>query len=194
MDFTHNTSLLSKAKVCLDSKEFCLIGCDGFCGAGKTTFVKDLQKFFILHNLKVEIIHLDNFIKEKRYRSIYSTLYDYDLSRVEKELLKPLKNRQTTLCKLYDWVSDSFKESISLKPEGIIIVEGVNSCDEKIKKYFDICIFIKAKKELREKRVELRGDFTKVEFEHWTKSEEEIFKDRDIEKYYDFIYNSEKIG
>jgi len=190
MDFTHNSSLLSRIKTILDSKEFCLIGCDGLCGAGKTTFAKDLQNFFTFYNYKTTIIHLDNFIKEKKYRSTYCNVYDYDIDRIKKELLIPLKNTQTTSVKLYDWNSDSFKKSLFIKPNGIIIIEGVNSCGEEIKNFFDICIFIKAIKELRKKRVELRGDFTKKEFEHWSKSEEEIFKKRDIEKYYDFIYNS----
>ncbi len=190
MDFTHNTSFLSRVETSLDRKKFCLIGCDGFCGAGKTTFSKDLQNFFVQLDCKTTLIHLDNFIKEKKYRSTYCNVYDYDLLRVKKELLIPLKNCQPATVKLYDWDSDSFKNRLFLKPDGIIMLEGVNSCDEEIKKFFDICIFIKAKKELREKRVELRGDFTKVEFKHWSKSEEEIFKNRDIEKYYDFIYNS----
>jgi len=190
MDFTHNTSLLSRIKTIFDSKKFCLIGCDGLCGSGKTTFAKDLQNFLNLSNLKSIVIHLDNFIKEKKYRSNYSTIYDYDILRVKKELLKPLKNRQTTSIKLYDWNSDSFKKSLLIKPNGVIIIEGVNSCNEEIKNFFDICIFIKAIKELRKKRVELRGDFTEKEFEYWSKSEEEVFKKRDIEKYYDFIYNS----
>ena len=190
MDFTHNTSLLSKVETSLDRKKFCLIGCDGFCGSGKTTFAKDLKNFFNSYNFQTAIIHLDNFIKEKKFRSNYASVYDYDLSRVKKELLIPLKNRQIASFKLYDWDSDSFKKSLSIKPYGIIIIEGVNSCGKEIKEFFDICIFIRCKKELRQKRVNLRGDFTKKEFEYWSSSEEEIFKTRDIEKYYDFIYNS----
>ncbi len=190
MDLTHKSSLLSKVKNLLDSNELCLIGVDGFCGAGKTTFAKFLQNFFSKNSLKSTIIHLDNFIKEKKYRSIYATLHDYDILRVKKELLLPLRDGQVTNFRLYDWDSDSFKDSISLKPKDIIIIEGVNSCDKEIKKFFDICIFINTKKELREKRVALRGDFTKEEFRHWSKSEKDLFNNRDIEKYYDFVYNS----
>ena len=190
MDFTLDKTLLSKVKTTLDSKEFCLIGCDGFCGAGKTTFAKNLQNFFNSNKLKSIAIHLDNFIKEKKYRSFYSSVYDYDILRVKQELLMPIQNGKIASFKLYDWDSDSLKENLSIKPYGIIIIEGVNSCDKEIKNFFDICIFIRCKKELREKRVISRGDFTKEEFEYWSKSEEEIFKDRDIEKYYDFIYNS----
>ena len=190
MDFIHNTSLLSRVETSLGRKKFCLIGCDGFCGAGKTTFSKDLQKFFTQLGYKTTLIHLDNFIKEKKYRSTYANVLDYDLSRIKKELLIPLKNESTATFKLYDWDSDGFIKSLSVKPHGIIIIEGVNSCDEDIKNFFDICIFIDSEKELRKKRVESRGNFTKKEFEHWSKSEENIFKKRVIEKYYDFIYNS----
>ncbi len=70
MDFTHNTSFLSRAKTSLDRKKFCLIGCDGFCGAGKTTFSKDLQKFFTQLGYKTTLTHLDNFIKAKKSLSI----------------------------------------------------------------------------------------------------------------------------
>ncbi len=185
-----DNSLLLKIQKVFESEGFCLIGCDGLCGAGKTTFAKDLRRYFTIQNIQCVVIHLDNFIKEKKYRSIYATLHDYDILRVKKELLLPLRDGQVTNFRLYDWDSDSFKDSISLKPKDIIIVEGVNSCDKEIKKFFDICIFINTKKELREKRVALRGDFTKEEFRHWSKSEKDLFNNRDIEKYYDFVYNS----
>ncbi len=189
MDFTLNDIVEYVLK--LYRKEVSpFIGIDGFCGSGKSTLAATLKKEFNLRGIKTFIISTDNFIRPKNQRELFATVFDYDYKRLKVELLKPLKETGKAKTKFYEWKSDSFRDiNITLDGE-IVIVEGVNSVNEMTKEFYELKIFIDCNNKTREKRVSKRGDFTKNEFAIWSNSETKLFKNRDINKYYDFIYTT----
>ncbi len=188
MDLILNLPLL-KIKKYLNEKKIFTIAIDGKCGAGKTTLAKHLKEYFDKYSLPCVIVHLDNFIYPKKFRSFYSTPKDYDINRFLKEVLIPLKNSKTAAFCLYSWTDDNFSKKQIINPPIILLVEGVNSADKSLNVFLDFKIFINLDKKIRQQRVLKRGNFSKKEFEFWSKTESEIFKNRDIENYYDFIYN-----
>jgi uridine kinase len=191
MDSTLKNALpLSKIYTYLKSGKVFAIAIDGKCGAGKSTLAEDIKKYLKANSFEISIIHLDSFIRPKKFRSYYSSPKDYDFERVLNEVLIPLKNGKRALFDLYDWSSDSFKKQDIINPPTVLIIEGVNSCDKSLKDYMDFMIFVNLDKETRKQRVLKRGDFTQKEFEVWSEAEDEIYKQRDIENYYDFVYNT----
>ncbi len=171
----------------LKSGKCCIVSIAGYCGAGKTSFAKKLQDLLFVKNYKSQILHLDNFIKPSNKRDIYSTVYDYDMLRLEQEFLIPIKTIGKAKFALYDWKSDSLSQKTDFANDKIIIIEGVVSVTKSIKKYIDYSIFIKTDEQKRLQRVLQRGDFTLKEFKIWQKSEKEFFADIDIKEYFDLI-------
>ena len=190
MDFTPKEILLDRVKRLYHSKVSPFIGIDGFCGSGKSTIAATLKKELELFKIKTLIISTDYFIKPKRFRKVYASVFDYDYKRLRDEVLVPLKASKKAKTRFYIWEDDAFKE-VALSSSGrVVIFEGVNSVNPLTKEFYDFTVFINTTKELADKRVIKRGDFTKGELAYWQKSEKELFMDRDIDKYYDFVYNS----
>lgn len=189
MDFTlKNTLPLLEIHRYLGGGKVFTVVIDGKCGVGKSTLAKKIKEYLDTKQLETYILPLDGFIRPKKYRTFYSTPEDYDLNRVVNEVLIPLKNGDKAIFYLYDWDSDSFKTKTLIELPAVLIIEGVNSCDELLKDYLDFTIFLNLDKQTRNQRVLKRGDFTQKEFETWSETEDEIFKKRDIENYYDLIY------
>jgi uridine kinase len=112
------------------SKDGVLIAIDGVGGAGKTTLAEFLRK-----NLQhCSIVQLDDFYSP--------SLQAADLPRLKEQVLLPLQNHQEARYRIYEWKTDAFSDWHILKPEGIIIFEGVYALDKNIRDCFDLKIWI----------------------------------------------------
>jgi uridine kinase len=122
--------IIEKIKELKPEHDVTLIGIDGVGGSGKTSLAK-----YIKENIpNTNIIQMDDFYSPSLQRA--------DLDRVEKEVLIPLSNSKPIIYKIYDWKNDSYINSQTIEPEGLIIVEGVYSIHPQLKAYYDLRILM----------------------------------------------------
>lgn len=126
-----------------------IIGIAGGSGSGKSTFTNKLKD---LYGDRITVIYHDNYyrqhdeleLEERRHIN-----YDHP-DALETDLLvkhlKLLKEGKTVECPTYDYsVHNRRKETIEVKPNRIIVVEGILALqDEALRELLDIKIFVEA--------------------------------------------------
>lgn len=135
--------------------EKCLvIGIAGGSGSGKTTLLKNIIQTF---GPAITVISHDNYYKrhdEMTYEERCKLNYD-EPAALETDLmvqqLQQLRNGQEILCPVYDFtVHNRSDETILIKPERVIIVEGILIFENKaLRDLMDIKIFVDADADVR---------------------------------------------
>lgn len=145
-----------------------LVGIDGLGGAGKTTYVKHMEKGLAKTNCQVVTFHLDDHIVErnKRYETGYEEWVEYytlqwDVERLTNDLFKPLHTHwDTIILPFYNIVTDSTSaKQIQIEPNSIVLIEGVFLQRPQWRSFFDYIIFLDCPRKLRHERV-LKRDST----------------------------------
>lgn len=148
----------------MQEKDVIIIAIDGPGGSGKSYFADNLKKYLS----KCQIIHFDDFYhasnsENHNYPEIGSS---FDWRRLEKEVLNPLKKGMITCYQKYDWIKDKICGEYEVKPEGIIIIEGIYCCRKGIRDYYDYKIWIEVDYKLRLNRgIERDGDEMRYKWE-----------------------------
>ena len=131
-----------------------VIGIAGGSGSGKTTLLKNIMQTF---GPAITVISHDNYYKrhdEMTYEERCKLNYD-EPAALETDLmvrqLEQLKNGQAILCPVYDFtVHNRSDETILIKPERIIIVEGILIFENKaLRDLMDIKIFVDTDADIR---------------------------------------------
>ena len=131
-----------------------VIGIAGGSGSGKTTLLKNILETF---GPAITVISHDNYYKrhdELTYEERCKLNYD-EPAALETELmvqqLDQLRNGQEILCPVYDFtVHNRSDETILIKPERVIIVEGILIFENKqLRDLMDIKIFVDADADVR---------------------------------------------
>ena len=135
--------------------EKCLvIGIAGGSGSGKTTLLKNIIQTF---GPAITVISHDNYYKrhdEMTYEERCKLNYD-EPDALETDMmvrqLEQLKNGQEILCPVYDFtVHNRSDETMLIKPERVIIVEGILIFENKaLRDLMDIKIFVDADADIR---------------------------------------------
>ena len=131
-----------------------VIGIAGGSGSGKTTLLKNIIQTF---GPAITVISHDNYYKrhdEMTYEERCRLNYD-EPAALETDLmvrqLEQLRNGQEILCPVYDFtVHNRSDETILIKPEKVIIVEGILIFEnEDLRNLMDIKIFVDADADIR---------------------------------------------
>ena len=131
-----------------------VIGIAGGSGSGKTTLLKNIIQTF---GPAITVISHDNYYKrhdEMTYEERCKLNYD-EPAALETDLmvqqLGQLKNGQEILCPVYDFtVHNRSDETILIKPERVIIVEGILIFENKeLRDLMDIKIFVDTDADIR---------------------------------------------
>ena len=131
-----------------------VIGIAGGTGSGKTTITRKLCENF---GPDVSVINHDNYYKahhnmpyEERAKLNYDHPNAFDTDMLI-EHLKQLRRGESVVCPVYDYtVHDRSKETVTIKPARVIIVEGIlifenrELCDQ-----MDIKIYVDADADVR---------------------------------------------
>lgn len=119
----------------LPTDKLTLISVEGKCASGKTTICNKLTG--------VTIIHADDF---------FSKIDVLDFKKLE-SIINNLEIGKSISYVAYDCQNDSFyeKELINISP--VVIIEGVFSYKEPLKKYYDKLVFFETTKELQKIRL-----------------------------------------
>ena len=131
-----------------------VIGIAGGSGSGKTTLLKNIIQTF---GPAITVISHDNYYKrhdEMTYEERCKLNYD-EPDALETDLmvkqLQQLRSGREILCPVYDFtVHNRSDETILIKPERVIIVEGILIFEnEDLRKLMDIKIFVDADADIR---------------------------------------------
>ena len=131
-----------------------VIGVAGGSGSGKTTLLKNIIQAF---GPAITVISHDNYYKrhdEMTYEERCKLNYD-EPAALETDLmvrqLEQLRRGEEILCPVYDFtVHNRSDETILIKPEQVIIVEGILIFEnEDLRNLMDIKIFVDADADIR---------------------------------------------
>ncbi|MBQ5866706.1 MAG: uridine kinase [Oscillospiraceae bacterium] len=131
-----------------------VIGIAGGSGSGKTTLLKNIIETF---GPSITVLSHDNYYKrhdEMTYEERCCLNYD-EPAALETDLmvkqLESLRNGHEILCPVYDFtVHNRSDETILIKPERVIIVEGILIFENKdLRDLMDIKIFVDADADIR---------------------------------------------
>ena len=131
-----------------------VIGIAGGSGSGKTTLLKNIIQSF---GPAITVLSHDNYYKrhdEMTYEERCKLNYD-EPAALETDLmvrqLEQLRRGQEILCPVYDFtVHNRSDETVLIKPERVIIVEGILIFENKELRYLmDIKIFVDADADVR---------------------------------------------
>lgn len=132
------------------------VGIAGGSGSGKSTFVKNI-KTKLTCCTDIPILSMDSYYNDRshvphdeRDQLNYDHPDAYDLE-LFLEHLEELKNNKSIDCPCYDFAHHArTKESVTMKPASIILVEGILLLyDAKVREFLDYSIYIDIPKDIR---------------------------------------------
>ena len=135
-------------------EDILVIGIAGGSGSGKTTLLKNIVEMF---GPAITVLSHDNYYKrhdEMTYEERCALNYD-EPAALETDLmvrqLEQLRRGEEIQCPVYDFtVHNRSDETITIKPEKVIIVEGILIfTDPDLRKLMDIKIFVDADADIR---------------------------------------------
>ena len=173
--------IISKIKSISQTKSNVLIAIDGVGGSGKTTLSQYIQKHF----KNSAIVQLDDFYSPK--------LQGNNIERLKAEVLIPISNGLQAKYKIYEWKTNSYSDWILIPLNTVVIIEGVFSTDELIRKYYDLTIWLDFDQELGLKRgierdIKSDGvDNTEKWKNIWMPAEKKYINTQHPQNYVDFV-------
>lgn len=125
-----------------------LIAIDGCGGAGKSTLARAMQKAL---GSTTTVVHADDFyqLSGKRTNDIGG---NWDLARLEEQVLKPLSQNQPAQYERYDWETDQLAETHNIPAGGFVIVEGCYTMMEQLLPYYHFKIWVDSPRDVRLQR------------------------------------------
>lgn len=156
----------------LSSRRCVLVAIDGGAGSGKSTFARWLQNALGV-GIDCAVVHLDHFFRTRRERgSRLARVEDTDWQRLRDEVIRPLRAGRTAQFLLYDWARDRLCGWQTVRPAGVVIVDGVSVLRRELAGCFDLAVWLSCPREKRLARLARRGDTPPEEIEYWLPSED----------------------
>jgi uridine kinase len=153
-----------------------MIGIDGRCGSGKTSFAKLLSTY-----VPCNVVHMDDFYipmekRRKDWREVPGG--NIDFHRLLSEVLHPLYHGKPVFYRAYNCREDKLEETMEMRPRRYIIVEGTYSLHFLLSRAYDLKIFtdISPEDQIQNLR-EREGDNLEKFIEQWIPMEENYFKE-----------------
>ena len=141
-----------------------LVGIGGRGGAGKSTLA---QRF-----VGAQVVGTDEFWDGE----------DFDLGRLEREVLRPLRRGETARFRSYDWAARRPRDvERVVEPRGVVVVEGVCALHRRFRDAYDLRIWVAAPRDVRLARgVERDGEAARRTWEEvWMPREERYVAEDD---------------
>ncbi|MEN2766094.1 kinase [Ornithinibacillus xuwenensis] len=183
-----------------------IVGIDGLGGAGKTTFVNEMEKGLTNQDCQLVVLHIDDYIvrKNKRYNTGHEEWFEYyylqwDIKLLAKVFFEKMhQDFRNVSLPLYNNKTDSISlKSTNIRPNSIVLIEGVFLQRIEWRDFFDFVIFIECSRKLRMERVLNRDAYignqkerlSKYQRRYWLGEEHYLKTENPIEKA-DAIYNA----
>ncbi len=192
--FAHLVStLLQEIKQAPAPRSPFLIGIDGRCASGKSTFAELLSK-----QLSCPVVHMDNFFLRPFMRTperLAEPGGNVDRERFYAEVLHPLRAGHPCTYRPYDCHKQALTEEISLPASPLYIIEGTYCLHPTLFDAYDLSVFLTVSYEEQCRRIARRnGDAGLAVFQNkWIPLEEAYFEALDIRNQCRFCFETEQI-
>ena len=176
------TKLTENIDTLLETQALVLVGIDGLGGAGKSAVVNSMKE----NISNTTIVKMDDFYVPELTRA--------DWDRVYEQVIAPLKNNSVGSYQRFDWDTKTLAEWHEVKPEGVVIIEGVYALHEKLRDTYDYKVWIEAPYEVRLQRgLERDGEEARSRWvDEWMPKEEEYTKSQKPHETADIIIDGTK--
>jgi uridine kinase len=109
-----------------------LVGIGGRGGSGKSTLARSF--------LGAQVVGTDEFWDGS----------DFELTRLRREVVDPLLSGEEARYRGFDWTAQRpFDEERAVRPEGVVVVEGVCALHRSLRDAYDLRIWVEAPREVR---------------------------------------------
>jgi uridine kinase len=175
----------------LDQQDQVILGIDGRCGSGKTTFAKDLLAHF-----DGVVIHMDDFFLPKDMRTLARMEEpggNVHYERVLEEVISPiLKNAPISYRKFRCDLACFETKPIELPTARLIIIEGAYAFHPLLQPYYDLKVFMTHSPEKQKQRIVKRnGELGWSRFETmWIPLEEKHIGENKVLEFCDVILDT----
>ena len=122
---------LIDAAVERNGRELILVGIGGRGGAGKTTLARAVPG--------AQVVSTDEFWNGA----------DFDIPRLEREVVTPLSEGRAGRFSSYDWVAKRLRGSRTVEPEGIVVIEGVCALHSLLRDAYAVRVWVEAPADVR---------------------------------------------
>jgi uridine kinase len=178
---------ISAISASLEKKDRIIVGIDGDAAAGKTTSAELLAGLF-----GANVIHLDSFFlpgglrTPERYAQAGGNIH---YERFLSEAVAGLKSGEPFSYKIFDCSEMDYKETVTVEPKNVEIIEGSYSLHPLFGDLYDIRIFLAVSEEKQRYRIIARNgrDMYKKFAESWIPMEKRYFEAFGIREKSDFI-------
>jgi uridine kinase len=161
-------SITTRIRKLLQGKQPILVAIDGYGGSGKTTLARAIHFEFP----GSAIVTLDDFATD--------TESGADRKRFLSQVLVPVSKVNVANYQRFDWRAKALADWVAIKPEGLIIIEGVSVLGEDFNSYYDLRLWIDCPIEVASHRMKERdrklGMHNPVYFNVWEKEDREYGK------------------
>jgi uridine kinase len=124
--------VLDRIAVLGSARAFVLVGIGGHGGAGKSTLARSIPG--------AQVVGTDEFWDGTAF----------ELSRLRAEVIEPLLRGEALEYRAYSWeLLGPLPEPRAVRPEGVIVVEGVCALHKVFRQAYDLRIWVDAPRELR---------------------------------------------
>lgn len=151
-----------------------LVCIEGLGGAGKSVLAEAITKAY---NGGIQLVHGDDFYgpEEGDWRSWtprqgYERHFDHQ--RLEHQLLRPLRGGRPARFQRYDWPTNTLDAWLEVEPHGVVLVEGVYLLKRRLRRYWDLAIYVDTPRELRQARLRVRGENDEGWIDKWAAAED----------------------
>jgi uridine kinase len=129
-----------------------LLGIDGPGGSGKSTIASALAR-----TGPYPVVAVDDFYRPSAERNGDPVPQrrvgaEFDLDRLERQVLVPLGMGRPARYQRYDWPSDRLDGWIEVRPGGFVILVGIYVMSRGLAAYLDVCIWVECPREVRLRR------------------------------------------
>ncbi len=163
-----------RVEALLKEKEYVLIGIDGRCASGKSTFAERL-----VGALHANLLHMDDFFLRPEQRSearLQIPGENVDHERFLQEVLLPLSRNEAFSYRPFDCETLTLLPPVLVEGKRVSVVEGSYCFHKDLKGFYDLKIFLTVEKDEQMRRiVERNGDYAKVFEKKWIPLEESYF-------------------
>lgn len=161
------TALFSKKE-----NETFLVAIDGGGGAGKSTLARLLQQSL---GSQASVIQADDFYQLSSRRST-DIGGNWDLPRLEEQVLQPLSQNEPARYERYDWETDRLAETHDIPAGGFVMVEGCYTMMQHLLPYYQFTIWVESPEEVRLQRgIERDGEEKRHLWEELWMPAEEVY-------------------